>query len=199
MRGEKIVLPVPVFTQRDAECGNTSLKSVLWHLGRRVSAARLGRLAGLTDEGINHAGLVAAARRSGAAVFERTGGSLAELRWFLGRGHPVLVGWWTMGDGDVHFDPAWSTAERRARDCGHFSVVSGIDAARVQLVDPQAELRGGRLRVVGRVWMPQATFRRVWYDTDGDRYRKVERWYLVAHRSAERFAPQLGGGRDHGV
>jgi hypothetical protein len=44
--------------------------------------------------------------------------------------------------------------------------------------------------------MPTAAFRRVWYDTDGPRYRPVARWYMVAHRGDERFAPRIGGGRD---
>ncbi len=192
-----IVLDVPVFGQREAECGNTSLKAVLWHLGRRVSAAELARLAGADRDGINHAGLVAAAGRAGAAVFERAGGSLAELRWFLGRGHPVIVGWWSLDPGDHHFDPAWSLAERRQRDCGHFSVVIGIDTTRLLLMDPQWERRGGRWRVVGRRWMPHATFRRAWYDTDTDAYQRVVRWYLVAHHSGERFAHRFGGGTDH--
>ncbi len=194
-----IDLGVPAFTQRAAECGNTSLKSALWHLGRRVSAAELGRRAGLTEDGTDHAGLIAAARRSGAAVFARSGGSLAaslgELRWFLARRHPVLVGWWAHAEDEPHFDPAWSLAQRRARDAGHYSVVDAIDATRVGLMDPDPELRGGTWRG-GRRWMSHAEFGRVWYDTDTSRYRLVERWYLVVHRGDERFAPQLGAGAD---
>lgn len=196
----RLELPVPIFTQRAAECGNTSLKAVLAYRGKRVPAVRLAQLAGTNDEGTEHAGLVRAARRCGAAVFERSGvdrrAAIAELRWFLERGHPLLVGWWSQAEDAPAFDPKWTLAQRRANDSGHFSVVTGLDAARVQLMDPEARLRGGRWRAIGRRWMSHADFLRVWYDTDTTRYRPIERWYLVVHDGAERFAPQLGGGLD---
>jgi hypothetical protein len=120
----RIDLPVPVFGQREAECGNTSLKSVLWFLGKRVSARYLGSLAGTNEQGTDHAQLVSAARRVGAAVFERADGTVKELRWFLARGLPSVIGWWSQEPGDAPFDDRWSLTERRDRDCGHFSVVS---------------------------------------------------------------------------
>lgn len=196
-RRGRVVLDVPVFGQREAECGNTSLKAVCWFLRRRVSARALARLAGAGPEGIEHAGLIAAARACGFAAFERAGGSFAELGGFLRRGLPIIVGWWSRAPGDADFDPAWSLAERRAQDCGHFSVVCGLDATRVLLMDPQWELRGGRWRVVGRRWTPRRAFARAWYDTDTPAYRRVERWYLVVHRGGEAFADELGGGVDH--
>jgi Peptidase_C39 like family len=203
-RNRRLELPVPVFTQREAECGNTSLKAVLAYRGTRVSAARLAALAGTHDEGTEHAGLVRAARQCGAAVFERSGGdrraALAELRWFLTRGHPLLVGWWSQVEDAPAFDPRWTLAQRRANDSGHFSVVTGLDATRVQLMDPEARLRDGprgkSWRAIGHRWMSHEAFLRVWYDTDTPKYRHVERWYLVVHDGAERFAPQLGGGVD---
>jgi ABC-type bacteriocin/lantibiotic exporter with double-glycine peptidase domain len=193
----RIDLHVPVFGQRDAECGNTSLKAVLWFLGKPVSARQLGVLAGTTQDGTDHAGLVKAARRAGAAVFERSSGTVAELRWFLAKDLPVIVGWWSQDAGDVNFDARWSLAERRARDCGHFSVISGIDGGRVLLMDPQWTVRRRRSRVVGRRWMSIRDFRRVWYDTDTARYARVARWYMVVHRDSERFAAQLHAGVDH--
>lgn len=193
----RVVLPVPAFAQREAECGNTSLKAALWYLGHRVSAAELGRLAGTNREGTEHAGLVAAALACGAAVFERKGGSVDELRFFLRRGLPLVIGWWSRAAGDAHLDPSWSLAQRRARDCGHFSVVSGIDATRVALMDPDPQLISGRWRAVPRRWMLLSEFRRVWYDTDTPAFRLVEAWYMVVHTSDERFAPLLGGGVDH--
>lgn len=51
-RPARVELPVPIFTQRDAECGNTSLKAVLAFHGLRFSARALGQLAGTNDEGI---------------------------------------------------------------------------------------------------------------------------------------------------
>jgi Peptidase C39 family len=190
-------LAVPVFGQRDAECGNTSLKAVLRFLGVRASAARLAELAGASADGIEHAGLVRAVRRLGLASFERAGGSLRELRGFLQLGLPAIVGWWSLAPGEQHFDERWTLAQRRARDCGHFSVLCGLDAARVQLMDPQWQLRAGRWRVVGRRWLPRAHFDKLWYDTDTPRFGRVERWYLVVHDGARRFAAELGAGVDH--
>lgn len=199
-RPARVELPVPIFTQRDAECGNTSLKAVLAFHGLRFSARALGQLAGTNDEGTEHASLVAAARRCGAAVFERSGGapatSLAELRGFLRRGLPVLIGWWSQAEGAPHFDAKWRLAERRANDSGHFSIVTGCDRGRLQLTDPEARLVDGRWRAIGRRWMSDEALLRVWYDTDTPRYLHVARWYMVAHRSDARFAPELGAGRD---
>ena len=142
-----IDLRVPVFGQRDAECGNTSLKSVLAFLGKRLSARNLAVMASATTEGIDHQGLVVAARRTGARVFERVEGSVAELRWFLSQGLPAIAGWWSPGEGDVDHDERWSPAERRARDCGHFSVICGIERNRILLMDPSWHIRCGRRRV----------------------------------------------------
>lgn len=170
---------------------------MLQFIGKRVSAKHLATLAGATDEGIDHAGLVKAARRTAAAVFERANGSVDELRFFLAQRLPIIIGWWSRDDGDVHFNDQWSLATRRARDCGHFSVISGIDRDRILLMDPQWRLGRGRPRIVGRQWMPIREFRRVWYDTDTAHYLKVDRWYMVAHFSTTRFRPLLHAGVDH--
>jgi ABC-type bacteriocin/lantibiotic exporter with double-glycine peptidase domain len=193
----RVDLRIRVFGQREAECGNTSLKSALWFLGKRVSARQLARLAGATPEGIEHAGLIDAARRAGAAVFARADGTIDELRWFLSRGLPAIVGWWSRGRGDAELDERWSLAERKTRDCGHFSVVSGVDRKRILLMDPQWHVRRGRRRVMGRRWMKINDFRDAWYDTDTATYVRVDCWYMVVHRGDERFAAQLGAGADH--
>ena len=189
-------LEVPVFGQRDAECGNTSLKAVLWFHGARLSARELGRLVGVSDEGTDHVGLVRGATAAGANVFERTGGTLAELRWFAERGYPAIVGWWSRDRGDGHFDPRWTLQERRARDCGHFSVVTEVTERRVGLMDPQWHLRRRRWRVIGRTSMSRADFLAVWYDTDTPRYERVDRWYLVVNLDGLRFADRFPG-TDH--
>lgn len=200
-RVRRIDLRVPVFRQRDAECGNTSLKSVLAFLGTRLSARTLALRAGATAEGIEHAGLVAAARSSGADVFERAHGSIAELRWFLAQGLPAIVGWWSpdeVEDGDdAAYDERWPLAERRARDCGHFSVICGLDRDRILLMDPLWQIHGGRRRVIGRRWMAIRRFCRRWYDTDTDGYVRVDRWYMVAHFGGRRFGSVVRGGVDH--
>jgi len=189
-------LQVPVFGQRESECGNTSLKAVLWFHGVRLSARRLGRLVGVNQEGADHAGLVHGATAAGAHAFERTGGTLAELAWFAAAGYPAIVGWWSLEPGDAHFDPRWSLSERRERDCGHYSVVTEVTGGRVWLMDPQWHLRRRRWRVVGRTSMSRDDFLALWYDTDTPRYTRVSRWYLVVNLDGLRFADRFPG-TDH--
>jgi ABC-type bacteriocin/lantibiotic exporter with double-glycine peptidase domain len=179
MSNESTALRVPVFGQRTAECGNTSLKAVCWFLGRQFSARQLGRLAGLSADGIDHDGLVEAARATGARVVQRRGGSISFLRAALRDGLPPIVGWWSRDDEEPEFDQRWSLRERRANDCGHYSVVCGIDRARVELMDPQWGYRRGSYGVIGRRWMPIKDFLRAWYDTDTERYIRVDRWSMT--------------------
>jgi predicted double-glycine peptidase len=192
-------LPVPVFGQRECECGNTSLKAVLWYHGKRFSARRLGRLAGVTSEGTDHAGLIRAAIWAGArSVFTKRGGTLAELRWLVRAGYPIIVGWWSRGPGDQHLDMSWPIHVRRERDCGHYSVVTDVTEDRVMMMDPQWHLRDGRWRVVGNCSMPRREFLEAWYDTDTYRYRRIDRWYMVVNFSGQHFAGRFPGGIDHG-
>jgi len=158
-------LAVPAFHQREAECGNTSLKAVCWFHGWRWSARRLGALARGTHDGIDHAGLVRAARATGGRVTAGSG-SLETLRESIARGLPVVVGWW---DGEPALDASRPLAERRALDCGHYSVITGVGATRVQMMDP----------LLGHTSMAIERFLPRWYDTDGPRYRRVDRWFLV--------------------
>jgi hypothetical protein len=182
----RIDLEVPVFGQREAECGNTSLKAVCWFLGHRFSARHLGRLARLSDEGIDHEGLVEAARETGAQVVQHQGGSLADLRSALSKGLPPIVGWWSRDAHDREFDDQWSLPERRAYDCGHYSVVCGMDRTRIELMDPQWGYRRGSYGVIGRRWIPKREFLRMWYDTDTDRYVRIDRWSVVLWYPSER-------------
>ncbi len=188
---EAIALKVPVFGERDGECGNTSLKAVSWYQGQQLSARRLGKLAHLTVDGIDHAHLVRGARRAGARVTFGRNGTLAQLRAALERGVPPIVGWWSKDRGccDPDFDPKWPLPVRKDRDCGHYSVVTGMGKKGIRLMDPQwREDRKGRLVVVGSTWMSRSDFLRAWYDTDTPRYVKVERWFMVAE-----FPPQANG------
>jgi predicted double-glycine peptidase len=190
-------LEVPVFGQQEGECGNTSLKAVLWFHGKRPSARLLGRLVGVNRDGTDHAGLIRGAAAAQASVFAKANGTLRELAWFVEHGYPVIVGWWSREPGDEHLDDAWPLRMRREKDCGHFSVVTNVDSDRVTLMDPQWDLRGGRWHVVGRRTMSRRDFLEVWYDTDTPRYRRVDRWYMVVHYTALRFASRFPGGRDH--
>jgi hypothetical protein len=147
----------------------------------RVSIARLVRLSGATDDGTDHGPLAQAARRLGADVTTSSGGSLRDLLAYTQEGFPVIVGWWSRDPGQSAFDPKWTLAQRLEGDCGHYSVVCGVTKNRVWLMDPQWTRDG--TRIVGRRSFSVKSFLRNWYDTDTSRYRRVDRWYMVARFS----------------
>jgi ABC-type bacteriocin/lantibiotic exporter with double-glycine peptidase domain len=190
------LLAVPVFGQNEGECGNTTLKAVAWYHGRRFSARRLAALCHATADGVDHAMLVAGARKTGGTVFTKVGGTLGELAHFVTLGYPVIIGWWDRDPEDPPFSRAWSLRERRANDCGHYSVVVGVTADGVWLMDPQWELRKHRLHVIGYRRLSRAALLASWYDTDTDRYVKVARWYMVVNYEGRRFAAEIRGGKD---
>ena len=189
-----ILLPVRVFAQPEAQCGNTSLRMVCHYHRVPATIRELAKLARTHELGTDHCGLVDAAAKKGATVFSKANGTLAELRFFLERDLPVLIGWWSMEPEDLHFDETWTLPQRRAHDCGHYSVVCGITPRSVVIADPQQGDDG----VVGVVHRPTKEFLATWYDTDTDRYERVDRWYMVANFRGERFASTIRGGRDRG-
>jgi predicted double-glycine peptidase len=171
------MLDVPVIGQAtDYACGNTCLAAVVQFLGRRHTPEELGVLASTTEDGTDHAAMIAAAIGTGATVTANANGTLEELATFLHRGLPVIVGWWSMGASDRHFDEAWDLAERKQRDCGHFSVVRGLTSTGLLFMDPQD---GDDDRTIGYCEKPAKAFESLWYDTDGPAYEKVIGWYMV--------------------
>ncbi len=165
-----ILLEVPVLRQDTPHsCGDTALAAALRFLGVPCSPAALGTLAGTTEDGTDHAQLLAAARASGLNARANDHGTIAELIALVARGLPVIVGWWTMGPDDVPFDPSWTLEERRAGDCGHYSVIHGVTPIGLVMMDPEE----------GRCELTDEAFERVWSDTDTDQYVPVRGWYLV--------------------
>lgn len=172
------ILEVPVVAQPTSfTCGPSSLKAVLAFHGRRVSMRRLRALCGTTGDGTDHDNLARGAAALGARVVCKENGTLAELARFVGQGLPVIVGWWSMAPDDLPFDRRWTLPQRRAHDCGHYSVCTGVGGDRVWLMDPQEDQRTAR--VVGRTSMNRHRFLSVWYDTDTSAYRPVKRWFAV--------------------
>jgi predicted double-glycine peptidase len=166
-----LTLRVDVVAQRNAyECGPASLAAVTG-----ASIDELARLARTTEHGTEHAGMIAAARAVGAVVMARANGTIAELAAHVAAGTPVIVGWWSRGPGDRHWNPTWTIAQRRRRDRGHYSVIHGVTPAVITMMDPEAGTRD----------MPTAAFLRHWYDTDTPRYVKIRRWYLVVGPAPE--------------
>jgi ABC-type bacteriocin/lantibiotic exporter with double-glycine peptidase domain len=187
-------LHVPVIGQASSfACGNTSLAAVVQYFGKPFSPAELAVLANTTKDGTDHATLVAGAVATGATVFAKAKGTLGELAGFVSRGLPVIVGWWSMGPGDAHFDKAWTLGQRKQRDCGHFSVIRGTTPGGFLVMDPQ---HGDDERTIGYCEKPAKAFEAVWYDTDGPAYEKVTRWYMVLNYAGRLFAKEHGG-EDH--
>jgi ABC-type bacteriocin/lantibiotic exporter with double-glycine peptidase domain len=188
------ILAVRPYGQPDgAQCGNTSLRMVLGFHNVHATIRECKRLAKTDDSGTEHANLIEAARKKGATVFAKNGGTLSELDYFVKRGLPPIIGRWSMEPSDLHFDPAWTLPQREAHDCGHFSVVSGITKSQVVVTDPQWEKVGRRWRIVGDVRLSKRAFLATWYDTDTPAYQLVDRWYMVLNFDGERFATRIGG------
>lgn len=199
------ILQVPVIGQRTGyECGNTALTAVLQYLGVHVTVDEVGRLAGTRREGTDHAGMIAAAVKTGAHVFARSGGggktALKEVVGFVSRGLPVVCGWWSMGVGaavgevDADYDRGWTRKQRAARDCGHYSVLRGYTPSTLLFMDPQDGLAG---TTIGYCEYADAEWLRVWYDTDTDAYELVKNWYMVVNYDGRLFAKEIGAGQDH--
>lgn len=184
-------LHVPVIGQASSfSCGNTCLAAVVQYFGHPYSPTELAVLANTTKDGTDHATLVAAAVATGATVFEKSRGTLAELAAFVSRGLPVIVGWWSMGRGDR----PWTRGQPKQQDCGHFSVVCGTTPTGFLLMDPQD---GDDHHTIGSCEMTAKDFAAVWYDTDGPAYDKVSRWYMVCNYTGRRFSGEVPGGVDH--
>lgn len=183
------ILHVPVIRQRTSyECGNTALTSVLQYFGKHYSVDTLATLANTRTVGTDHGDMIAAAVKTGATVFARSGGgetALADVVELVSRGIPVIVGWWSMDNGP-HFDERWTLEERAARDSGHYSVVCGYTPSTLLLMDPD----NGPREFADEEWM------RVWYDTDTDAYERVTTWYMALNFAGLRFTEEFGGGRD---
>lgn len=195
-------LQVPSFSQVDGySCGTTSLKCVTWFHGKRFSKKQLNDLCGLTEDGIDHDPLAIGATETGAYAFMKEEGTLSELRYFLGKGLPVIVGWWSFSKEDTeegygHFNASWDRDAREEWDCGHYSVVFHMSEEYIWLMDPQEFCANGEIVKGGERRFRTKDFLKHWYDTDTDDYRKVGRWMLVVNYNKETYSDRFEGGKD---
>lgn len=196
-------IPVGSFSQvDDHSCGTTSLKCVLWYHGKRLSKKKVNKICGLTKDGIDHEPLAIGATKTGAHAFAKDEGTLSELRHFLKLGYPIIVGWWSVDEdeeaqGYTSFDPKWNLDERKEGDCGHYSVVFHMSEKYIWLMDPNRFYSDGELVQGGERRFRIEDFLKVWYDTDTDDYKKVERWYLVVNFDGKTFEKRFDGGKDY--
>jgi len=134
------------FRQSPGLCGPASLKMVLDYYGVSVSEAEIARVSGASSKkGTSKEGLIKAAKHFGFQVFSKTESTLEDLRYFVKRGIPVIVDWFSQDD-------------------GHYSVVVDIDKKNIILMDP--ELRKILVFIKKRKFSTE-TFFRIWFDFPG--------------------------------
>ena len=154
--------------QKTGFCGPASLKICFSHFGREYDEDYLGKLCRTTaSRGTDHADMIRCAKSLGAKVCSGSDGTFRELRRLVLRERlPVIVGWYSPTDRrKSRFDP------RRDEIEDHFSVVYHVSATHVYLMDPE-EKTGRRRMTIGK-------FMKLWWDTDGPRDVRVDRWFMV--------------------
>lgn len=149
--------PLPKFRQTPGLCGPASLKIVLMHYNHRdLTEGELAALCRATPEtGTDHADLVRAAETLGLRVEAKEQATLPELKAYLDRDIPVIVGFW-----DTYLEEG-----------DHFTVVYDYDDTSLYMMDPQMDEGVRRMSV--------EEFVSLWYDTDGPDARRVERWMMA--------------------
>lgn len=147
-------LRVRPYRQTPGLCGPAALKIALSYFGQNYSEQKLAAWSGATAaHGAEHEGLVAAAKKAGAQVVAKEGGTMAELEYYVSRQRwPVIVGW---------FD----------RDGDHYSVVIKVSKKRLVLADPQTKLRR---------YFKKKAFPDIWFDFVGPENKIVSwGWYMA--------------------
>lgn len=171
-------LVLKAFRQQPGYCGPASLKILCSHFGREYEEKHLGKLCGTSAKnGTDHAGLVEAAKALGANVLAKRDASFDDLkRLVLGERLPVIVGWYSPSGGPTRwkFRPGVTPIE------DHFSVVYHMTNERVFMMDPEVDGDGRRVMSVSR-------FMQLWWDTDGPKGARVDRWLLALRFDGKSF------------
>jgi len=146
-----MVSKVPYFEQqKDYTCGPAALRMVFKFFNVRRSEAQLKRRLKTTARGgTDHRAMIRTAEREGFYCYVNTYSSLAEVKYYLHTGHPVIVNYIEPSDNE-----------------GHYAVVTGYSHNHLILNDP---LNGRNFKIHNR------TFSRRWRSGDG----KKVRWIMV--------------------
>ena len=105
--------------------------------------------------GTNDKSIKEAAEKLGLKVEVKNNSEFKDIEYWLKKGVPVIVNWFTRGRYDY--------AEDEVAD-GHYSVVMGLDSEFIYLQDPEV----GRMRKLDR-----EDFYRVWFDFSSEH---IEKW-----------------------
>ena len=135
-------------------CGAASLLIVLRYYGLEKSESELARLLGVDSRtGTDAAALRRVAESLGFVAEVRSESTLEMIEDWIGNGVPVIVDWFSRGRADY--------GDGAVAD-GHYSVVAGLDAEHIYLMDPEI----GGIRKLAR-----EDFLRVWFDFEGEYIR----------------------------
>ncbi len=147
------MINIPHFRQTPGLCGPASLKMLLEYYGKIFTESELTDLCGATVErGADHEQMLTAVRRIGEEPIDKEDATFDDIRNYVDKGIPVILGWWSEDD-------------------DHYSVVCDIDDETITMMDPQLD--------EGLLVMPLAEFDKIWYDMEGDDRRRVDHWMLV--------------------
>lgn len=160
------MLRLRAFRQSEGFCGPASLKMVLGYFGVEKSEKALAKLAGSTRAfGTPAKGLVQAAEKLGFKAMVRDESKFSDIAVLLKREIPVIVNW-------------FSTQE------GHYSIVVGLDAKKISLLDPET----GTIRNI-----PREVFLQIWFDFEARKpYSKetlILRRMIVVQPAAKTTSP----------
>jgi ABC-type bacteriocin/lantibiotic exporter with double-glycine peptidase domain len=135
------MLKLKPFEQSRGMCGVASLKIVLHYFGVEKTESELAKLSGANAKtGTKLSGILKAAQKLGFKARFKDLAVFTDIKNALDRKIPVIVDWFSKSD-------------------GHYSVVCGLDARYIYLMDPEF----ARMRKFTRAY-----FKRVWFDFPGD-------------------------------
>lgn len=157
---EKLLRVTPYKQGRPAFCGPAALRILIDYFGIKKSESALARICKTTHKSGTHPwDLVSAVRGLGLETENGEIGNWKLLNNYINKKKvPVFVDWFKIDD-------------------GHYSVVCGLNKRFIWIADPAEG------KIIRMLWR---TFRRIWFDFEGDVLNKKRdlslRWWLVAYK-----------------
>lgn len=145
------------YKQKPGFCGPAALRVLLAYYRVNLSEEKLAELCKTTEkEGTWHRDLVTAACTAGFSVHEKTGGTIEELKKYIAKKIPVIVGWYAFND-------------------EHYSVIYNITDNYIHMVDTEGHLKDQKRH------MTIKRFKELWFDYDNpkDPTEKTFGWFMV--------------------
>lgn len=152
---------IPGFKQSPFYCGPACLKMILHYYGREVSEEEIAQVAKPTFEsGTSVENLLLAAEAFGLVGEWHEEGTIEELRTYAEKDIPVIVEWFSSGEGPEPGEP-------------HYSIIVGVSDTHIFILDPE----DGQ-----RYEMSHLKFMSVWFSFSGFYIKEQSdvrlRWYL---------------------